>query len=90
MDARNQVGGEPIYPLEELTVPTLLVSADDDLYGTMKVARAAVTRIAGAEVLGFPTGGHLLIGRDAELWPYVSDFIVAAMETTAAPWRPVH
>ena len=90
MDARNQVGGEPVYPLEELDVPTLLVSADDDLYGTMKVARAAVKRIPGAEVLGFPTGGHLLIGRDAELWPYVSDFIVAAMETSSAPWRPVH
>jgi pimeloyl-ACP methyl ester carboxylesterase len=89
MDARNQVGGEPIYPLEELTVPTLLVSADDDLYGTMTVARAAMKRIPGAEVLGFPTGGHLLIGRDAELWPYVSDFMVAAMETTA-PWRPIH
>ena len=90
MDARNQAGGEPAYPLEELTVPTLLVSANDDLYGTMTVARAAVKRIPGSELLGFPSGGHLLIGRDAELWPYVSDFIVAAMETSSTPWRPVH
>jgi pimeloyl-ACP methyl ester carboxylesterase len=90
MDARNQAGGEPVYPLEELTVPTLLVSANDDLYGTMTVARAAVKRIPGAELLGFPTGGHLLIGRDAELWPYVSDFMVAATEMGPVPWRPVH
>jgi 2-hydroxy-6-oxonona-2,4-dienedioate hydrolase len=75
MDARNQSGTLSRYPLEDLTVPTLLVSAEDDLYGTMKVARAATQRIPDAELLSFPTGGHMLVGLERELWPQVSDFI---------------
>lgn len=78
MDARNQSGGEPRYPLERLRVPTLLVSAEDDLYGTMRVARVAAERIPHAELLGFATGGHLLVGRGPEMWPRVSRFIEEA------------
>jgi pimeloyl-ACP methyl ester carboxylesterase len=91
MDARNQAGGEASYAIERISVPTLLVSADDDLYGTMKVARVAAERIPGAELLAFPTGGHLLMGREAETWPRVSEFIrrAQAQRPEREP-RPVH
>ena len=91
MDGLNQTGGESGYPLEELAVPTLLVSAEDDLYGTMRVARVAARRIPDAEVLGFETGGHLLIGRQHEVWPRVSEFIEQArVKAPQHGRRPVH
>ena len=91
MDARNQSGGEAPYALEQVSVPTLLVSAEDDLYGTMRVARTAMRRIPDAELLGFPTGGHLLVGRQADMWPRVADFIEqAATRSRGLEPRPVH
>jgi 2-hydroxy-6-oxonona-2,4-dienedioate hydrolase len=91
MDGRNQTGGASGYPLEELSVPTLLVSAEDDLYETMRVARVAAERIPDAMLLSFATGGHLLVGRGPEMWPSVAEFIEQAR--TKRPWhepRPVH
>ena len=74
-DGRNQSGAEPVYPLHELAVPTLLVSAEDDLYGTAKVARLAATRIPSAKLMIVRNGGHFLLGHDAEIWPAVAAFI---------------
>ena len=73
-DANNQKSEEP-YPLERMTVPSLLVSSADDLYGTLVNARAAANAIPGAKLLEFGSGGHLLLGRDAELWPAVAQFM---------------
>ena len=77
-DARNQSGAEPPYPLHELAAPTLLVSAEDDLYGTAKVARYAAARIPSAKVMVVRSGGHFLLGHDAEIWPAVAGFIRSA------------
>ena len=76
-DARNQSGAEPVYPLGDIRAPTLLVSAEDDLYGTAQVARLAATRIADAKVLIVRNGGHFLLGHDAEVWPAVIGFMRA-------------
>lgn len=77
-DARTQGGGEPLYPLEKISAPTLLVSAEDDLYETLPNAQRMAQRIAGARVLAFPTGGHMLAGRQDEVWPAVAGFFQAA------------
>jgi 2-hydroxy-6-oxonona-2,4-dienedioate hydrolase len=74
-DARTQAGNEALYPLEQVTTPTLLVSAADDLYGTLENARAMAARIPEARVLAYPTGGHMLAGRRAEVWPAVASFM---------------
>ena len=73
-DAHNQNHERP-YPLERIDVPTLLVSAEDDLYKTMANARAAAAKIPNARLMAFTSGGHLLLDRDAELWPVVAEFI---------------
>jgi len=73
-DARNQMTERP-YALERITVPTLLVSAEDDLYETLPNARAAAGSIPNARLMAFKTGGHLLLGNDAEIWPAVADFM---------------
>jgi len=51
----------PRYDLEDIRVPTLLISAEDDLYGTFRNARYTAEHIPGARFVGYPTGGHLLL-----------------------------
>ena len=73
-DANNQSHERP-YPLERITVPTLLVSTQDDLYKTLANARVAASRIPNARLIEFQSGGHLMLDQDAELWPAVAEFI---------------
>jgi pimeloyl-ACP methyl ester carboxylesterase len=51
----------PRYDLERIRVPTLLISAQDDLYGTFPSAHYTAEHIPGARFVGYPTGGHLLL-----------------------------
>src|SRR5579872_2132543 len=51
----------PRYDLERIHVPTLLISAEDDLCGTYPSARYTAAHIPGARFVGYPTGGHLLL-----------------------------
>ena len=52
------------YALESIRVPTLVVSARDDGFGTYAAAQYTASRIAGARFIGFDNGGHLLVGHD--------------------------
>jgi pimeloyl-ACP methyl ester carboxylesterase len=54
------------YALERIRAPTLIISTQDDLYGTFERARYSTAEIPGARFVGYPTGGHLMVGRDAE------------------------
>jgi 2-hydroxy-6-oxonona-2,4-dienedioate hydrolase len=74
-DAKSQSGSEPMYPLERVTTPTLLLSAEDDLYRTLPVARAMAKRIPAARLIEFKTGGHFLAGHAMEVWPQVAAFL---------------
>jgi pimeloyl-ACP methyl ester carboxylesterase len=56
----------PRYELEKITAPTLTVSAADDLYGTFDGARYTAEHVPHARFIGNPSGGHLLVGHDAE------------------------
>jgi 2-hydroxy-6-oxonona-2,4-dienedioate hydrolase len=55
------------YALESIRVPTLVVSARDDGFGTYAAAQYTAGRITGARFIGFDHGGHLLVGHDAEV-----------------------
>jgi pimeloyl-ACP methyl ester carboxylesterase len=56
------VSALPRYELERIGAPTLVVSAADDLFGTWEPARYSAEHIPGAMFVGYPSGGHLLIG----------------------------
>lgn len=73
-DARTQSGSEPLYPLESVRAPVLLVSARDDLYNTLPNAEAIARRIPHAEVFAVETGGHLLVGRGEEVSARIAGF----------------
>jgi 2-hydroxy-6-oxonona-2,4-dienedioate hydrolase len=75
-DANSQSGSEPMYALERVTTPTLLLSAEDDLYRTLPVARQMAKRIPDARLIEFKTGGHFLAGHAMEIWPRVAAFLL--------------
>jgi pimeloyl-ACP methyl ester carboxylesterase len=74
-DARSQSGAFGLFPIQQISAPTMWVSADDDLYNTARVARFAASVVPGAKLLVYETGGHLLLGRGRELWPAVAEFL---------------
>ena len=60
---------------EQITVPTLILSCEDDLFGTADTARLLAGRIPGARLRVYPDGGHIWLGHDAELADEIARFI---------------
>ena len=54
-------------PLESIRVPTLVISARDDRYGTYASAQYTAGRIPGAKFIGFDEGGHTWVGHNDEV-----------------------
>jgi pimeloyl-ACP methyl ester carboxylesterase len=63
------------YELEKITAPTLAISTADDLYGTFAGARYTAEHVPGARFIGYPSGGHMLVGHDAETAAHVAKFL---------------
>ena len=66
------------YALERVSAPTLTISAADDLYGTYDAARYTAEQIRGARFVGYPDGGHVLVGRNAEVTKVIAEFLATA------------
>ncbi|TKB15653.1 MAG: alpha/beta hydrolase [Mesorhizobium sp.] len=62
-------------PLEEITVPTMIISARDDLFNTLPAAEFAAGRIPGAKLVVYDTGGHLLVGHAQQVRKAVRVFL---------------
>lgn len=61
------------YPLENNTVPTLVISPIDD--GTFPGARYTAENIPGAKFIALESGGHLLVGQEEKVQSEVADFL---------------
>jgi pimeloyl-ACP methyl ester carboxylesterase len=53
------------YDVEKLAAPTLAISTADDQYRTFEGARYTAEHAPNARFIGYPSGGHMLVGRDA-------------------------
>lgn len=62
------------YPLESLRVPTLVISAADDLYETYESGLYSAEHIPEGKFVGFRTGGHLLLGHEKAARAEVTTF----------------
>lgn len=71
-DSATEIRG---WPLERVKAPTLIISAADDLYGTLPLARYTAERIRGAELMELESGGHLMVGRGAEVRARILAFL---------------
>lgn len=60
---------------DRIAVPTLILSCEDDLFGTAATARLLAERIPDAEVTVYPTGGHIWLGHDDEVAERIAGFI---------------
>jgi len=69
------VASSPRYALERLATPTLVISIEDDLFGTYESSRSAAERMPGARFVNFPTGGHLWAGRQKEVVSETTKFL---------------
>ena len=67
--------------LQSIHLPTLVISARDDRYGTYASARYTAGLIAGARFIGFDEGGHTWVGHDDE----VMAEIVKLIDPTTRP-----
>ena len=65
----------PRYDLEKFRVPTIVISAKDDRYGTYWQGRYTAEHIPGARFVGYATGGHLLLGHSKETYVELSRFL---------------
>ena len=65
-------------PVEEITAPTMIISARDDLFDTLPAAEFAAARILGAKLVVYDTGGHLLVGREQEVRMAIRSFLAGA------------
>lgn len=61
--------------LETITAPTLALSVEDDRFGTARAARHIAATVPGARLTIYPTGGHIWLGHDAELFAGIDRFL---------------
>jgi 2-hydroxy-6-oxonona-2,4-dienedioate hydrolase len=59
---------------ERITLPTLILSCEDDLFGTADTARLLADRIPDARLTIYPDGGHIWLGHDDALTREIADF----------------
>jgi pimeloyl-ACP methyl ester carboxylesterase len=72
------VSSQPRYDLEKITAPTLAISTADDLYGTFEAARYTAEHVPNAHFIGYPSGGHMLVGHNLEAAAAVHAFLKTA------------
>jgi pimeloyl-ACP methyl ester carboxylesterase len=73
------------FPLEQLAVPTLIVSSADDHWARHTYAVKAAARIPGAKLVTIDRGGHLFLGHDAQVRAAIGAFIALLAQTGGRP-----
>jgi pimeloyl-ACP methyl ester carboxylesterase len=66
------------YPFESITVPTLVIAAEDDALAPYEDSRAMAERIPGARFVSVPRGGHALTQLDPRAHGTLSEFLAAS------------
>lgn len=73
-DARLAYTPAPM-PLDRIRAPTLALSLEDDRFQTLAAARHIANTVPGARLISYPTGGHVWVGRDEEVFAAVDGFL---------------
>ena len=63
------------FPIGNITVPTLVISAKDDLWRTYGAAEYTASKITNGQFIGFDTGGHLLNGQEEKVRLDIASFL---------------
>ena len=84
LDSRTEMSP---WPLERIAAPTLIISAEDDLYKTLPGARFTAKGIPGAELHVLKSGGHLMVGQTEKVSKLVRDFLEGRRPARPRPAR---
>jgi 2-hydroxy-6-oxonona-2,4-dienedioate hydrolase len=72
----GQLAGNPAgVNFHRVSVPTLVISVEDDRFGTAATARAIAAAVPGAELIMFKEGGHIWIGHDEQVADAITNFL---------------
>ena len=72
----GRLAGNPTpMPLEQITAPTLAISAEDDRYLTADAASHIAATVTGAQLIMYPSGGHVWVGHNDELYGSIDAFL---------------
>ena len=63
--------------LEQITCPVLTISAKDDFYGTADPAEFIAGHVRNGRAVVYPTGGHLWVGHEDDVWHEIRAFLTA-------------
>lgn len=71
--------GAPVtFDYSAISVPTLVISVEDDNFGTAATARLIAASVPGARLAIYPSGGHIWLGHDADVAEQMAAFIAGA------------
>jgi 2-hydroxy-6-oxonona-2,4-dienedioate hydrolase len=73
-DARLAGTPKPME-LEAIKAPTLAISLEDDRFETLAAARHIARTVNGAKLITYPTGGHIFVGHEKELFHEIDTFL---------------
>jgi pimeloyl-ACP methyl ester carboxylesterase len=73
-DAHFVTTPDPVA-LDRITAPTLVISLEDDFYKTIEPARAIAAAIPGAHLVTYPSGGHVWVGHNDEIFDEIVAFL---------------
>jgi len=63
------------YPLEEITVPVLIINAADDPLALYKNAQRMAERIPDSKLVTIESGGHMLLGHEERVRSEIIAFL---------------
>jgi pimeloyl-ACP methyl ester carboxylesterase len=73
------------YPLEAVTVPTLIIHTKDDQMASHEASQRAAGRIPGARFVSLESGGHLMLGQTKRIRDELADFFAERSDRRAEP-----
>jgi 2-hydroxy-6-oxonona-2,4-dienedioate hydrolase len=68
--------------LELVHAPTLIISSQDDGYGTYASAQYTASQIKASKFIGFETGGHTWVGHNDEVMAAIKDLLKASVNSS--------
>jgi pimeloyl-ACP methyl ester carboxylesterase len=70
----TQAGHPAKMDFSQLNMPGLVISAEDDRFGTAATARQIAKIVSHAELTIFPNGGHIWLGHDEDVAKLIHSF----------------
>jgi pimeloyl-ACP methyl ester carboxylesterase len=72
----GRMAGQPTtIDLGAIRTPVLVLSAEDDRFGTADTARRIKAALPGARLVIYPEGGHIWLGHDSEMSDEIAAFV---------------